>query len=93
MKIVKVADKIFIGKISCMLRYFRKINERTTYNRFYADGRAESAMRNASMLQALRRDKEYDLTKERRRAGYIIFRQSKWRSRNSKSNIEPNCSQ
>ena len=39
MKIVKVAEKTFIGKDIIHVGIFQKNDERTTYNMIYADGK------------------------------------------------------
>jgi topoisomerase-4 subunit A len=40
MKVVKVADKVFIGKDILYAAIFRKGDERTTYNMIYLDGKS-----------------------------------------------------
>lgn len=39
MKVVRVADKTFIGKDILHIAVFQKNDERTTYNMIYADGK------------------------------------------------------
>ena len=39
MKVVKVADKAFIGKDIIHVAVFQKNDERTTYNMIYVDGK------------------------------------------------------
>ena len=38
MKVVKVSDKVFIGKDILHAAVFQKNDDRTTYNMIYADG-------------------------------------------------------
>jgi len=40
MKVVKVADKAFIGKDIIHIAVFKKNDERTTYNMIYLDGKS-----------------------------------------------------
>ena len=40
MKVVKVADKAFIGKDIIHVAVFQKNDERTTYNMIYTDGKS-----------------------------------------------------
>lgn len=63
MKIVKVADKAFIGKDIMHLAVFRKNDERTTYNMIYLDGKSGVTYAKRFNVTGITRDKEYDLTK------------------------------
>jgi topoisomerase-4 subunit A len=63
MKVVKVADKVFIGKDIIHVAVFRKNDERTTYNMIYADGKKGISYAKRFNVTAVTRDKEYDLTK------------------------------
>jgi len=63
MKIVKVADKSFIGKDIIHVAVFRKNDERTTYNMIYADGKSGISYGKRFNVTGVTRDKEYDLTK------------------------------
>ena len=40
MKVVKVSDKVFIGKDILHVAVFQKNDERTTYNMIYMDGKS-----------------------------------------------------
>ncbi len=68
MKVVKVADKVFIGKDIIHVAVFRKNDERTTYNMIYADGKKGISYAKRFNVTAVTRDKEYDLTKPSRYA-------------------------
>jgi topoisomerase-4 subunit A len=61
--VVKVADKVFIGKDIIHVAVFRKNDERTTYNMIYADGKKGISYAKRFNVTAVTRDKEYDLTK------------------------------
>lgn len=63
MKVVKVQDKVFIGKDILYAAVFRKGDERTTYNMIYTDGASGVSFAKRFNVTGVTRDKEYDLTK------------------------------
>lgn len=63
MKVVKVQDKVFIGKDIIHAAIFRKGDERTTYNMMYTDGESGTTFAKRFNVTGITRDKEYDLTK------------------------------
>ena len=63
MKVVKVQDKVFIGKDILYAAVFRKGDERTTYNMIYTDGDSGTTFGKRFNVTGVTRDKEYDLTK------------------------------
>jgi topoisomerase-4 subunit A len=63
MKVVKVADKVFIGKDIIYAAVFIKNDERTTYNLIYVDGATGVSFAKRFNVTGITRDKEYDLTK------------------------------
>jgi len=63
MKVVRVADKAFIGKDILHVAVFRKNDERTTYNMIYTDGKSGMSYAKRFNVTGVTRDKEYDLTK------------------------------
>lgn len=63
LKVVKVAEKSFIGKDILHVAIFHKNDERTTYNLIYADGKAGVSYAKRFNVTGVTRDKEYDLTK------------------------------
>jgi topoisomerase IV subunit A len=63
MKVVKVQDKVFIGKDILYAAIFRKGDERTTYNMIYTDGASGVTFAKRFNVTGITRDKEYDLTK------------------------------
>jgi topoisomerase-4 subunit A len=63
MKVVKVQDKVFIGKDILYAAVFRKGDERTTYNMVYTDGGTGTTFAKRFNVTGVTRDKEYDLTK------------------------------
>ncbi len=63
MKVVKVSDKVFIGKDILYAAVFQKNDERTTYNMIYVDGKSGVSYAKRFNVTGVTRDKEYDLTK------------------------------
>ncbi|MFM7510707.1 MAG: DNA gyrase/topoisomerase IV subunit A [Bacteroidota bacterium] len=63
LKVVKVAEKSFIGKDILHIALFHKNDERTTYNLIYADGKGGMSYAKRFNVTGVTRDKEYDLTK------------------------------
>ncbi len=63
MKVVKVSDKVFIGKDIIYAAVFQKNDERTTYNIVYLDGASGTSYAKRFNVTGVTRDKEYDLTK------------------------------
>ncbi|MBN8836064.1 MAG: DNA gyrase/topoisomerase IV subunit A [Sphingobacteriia bacterium] len=63
MKVVKVGDKVFIGKDIIHVAIFKKNDERTTYNMIYVDGATGTSYAKRFNVTGVTRDKEYDLTK------------------------------
>ncbi|HMH33024.1 MAG TPA: DNA gyrase/topoisomerase IV subunit A, partial [Puia sp.] len=64
MKVVKVAEKAFIGKDIIHVAVFRKNDERTTYNMIYTDGKTGVSFAKRFNVTGVTRDKEYDLAKD-----------------------------
>ena len=73
MKVVKVADKVFIGKDIIHAAVFRKNDERTTYNMIYVDGKTGISYAKRFNVTGVTRDKEYDLTKGEERSKVHYF--------------------
>lgn len=63
MKVVKVADKAYIGKDIIHVAVFQKNDERTTYNMIYVDGKTGVSYAKRFNVTGVTREKEYDLTK------------------------------
>lgn len=61
-KVVRIADKVFVGKDIIHTDVWLKSDERTTYNMIYLDGASGKAMAKRFNVNAITRDKEYDLT-------------------------------
>jgi len=73
MKVVKVQEKVFIGKDILHAAVFQKNDERTTYNMIYSDGKGGLSYAKRFNVTGVTRDKEYDLTKgdERSKVHYL----------------------
>ncbi|MEY2834769.1 MAG: hypothetical protein RLZZ557_431 [Bacteroidota bacterium] len=63
MKVVKVDDKVYIGKDIIYAAIFVKSDERTTYNIIYTDAATGIAFAKRFNVTGITRDKDYDLTK------------------------------
>jgi len=61
-KIVKVADKLFVGKGVIYVNVFKKNDKRTIYNAIYQDGKGGAYYLKRFAATGLTRDKEYDLS-------------------------------
>lgn len=64
MKVVKVAEKTFIGKDIIHVSVFDKTNDRITYNMIYADGKTGISYAKRFNVTGVTREKEYDLASE-----------------------------
>lgn len=65
-KIVKVQDKLYIGKKGTKVRYiglFKKDDKRTVYNVIYRNGKDGEYYKKRFHIRGLTREKEYDITK------------------------------
>ena len=61
-KVVKVADKVFVGSDIIHIDIFRKNDHRTIYNAIYRDGKKGIYFMKRFAVTGVARDKEYDLT-------------------------------
>jgi topoisomerase-4 subunit A len=61
-KIVKVSDKMFVGKNVLYLNVFRRNDKRTIYNVVYRSGKAGPYYIKRFAVTGVTRDKEYDVT-------------------------------
>jgi topoisomerase-4 subunit A len=61
-KVVKVADKVYVGKDIIHIDIYRKNDHRTIYNAIYRDGRGGIYYMKRFAVTGVARDKEYDLT-------------------------------
>jgi len=73
MKIVRVADKVFIGKDILYAAVFQKNDERTIYNMVYLDGKSGISFAKRFNVMGITREKEYDLTQGTERSKVLYF--------------------
>ncbi len=63
MKVVRVGEKVYIGKDIIHVAVFQKNDERTTYNMIYVDGGTGTSYAKRFNVTGITRDKEYDLSR------------------------------
>lgn len=92
MKVVKVADKVFIGKDIIYSAIFQKNDERTIYNMMYVDGKSGISFAKRFNVMGITRDKEYDLTQgtERSKVHYFTANPN-GEAEVIKITLSPNC--
>lgn len=61
-KVLKVAEKIFVGKNILHVQVFKKNDNRTIYNAVYRDGKQGSYFIKRFPVTSVSRDKDYDIT-------------------------------
>ena len=61
-KVVKVQEKMFVGKNVLHLAVFKRNDERTIYNIIYQDGRGGAYYQKRCSITGVTRDREYNLT-------------------------------
>ena len=61
-KVVKVADKIFVGKNIIHVQVFKKNDKRTIYNAVYRDGKKGNYFITRFNVPTITRDRDYNLT-------------------------------
>lgn len=93
MKVVKVADKTFIGKDILHAAVFLKSDERTTYNMIYTDGASGVSYAKRFNVTGITRDKDYDLTKgsDKSKVQYLSVNPN-GEAEVVKITLSPNCS-
>ena len=92
MKVVKVSDKVFIGKDILHAAVFQKNDERTTYNMIYVDGATGINYAKRFNVTGITRDKEYPLTKsaDKSRVHYLSVN-ANGEAESVKIILSPNC--
>lgn len=93
MKVVKVSDKVFIGKGILHAAVFQKNDERTTYNMVYTDGVSGIAYAKRFNVTGVTRDKEYPLAKDpaKSKVHYLSIN-ANGEAESVKIILSPNCS-
>lgn len=72
-KVIKIADKVFVGKDIIHTAVWLKSDERTTYNMIYLDGKSGKSFAKRFNVNAITRDKEYDLTQGSKGSKVLYF--------------------
>ena len=92
MKVVKVSDKVFIGKDILYAAVFQKNDERTTYNMVYVDGGSAISYAKRFNVTGVTRDKEYPLAKstEKSKVHYLSINPN-GEAESVKIVLSPNC--
>ena len=72
-KIVKVADKVFVGLDIIHIDIYRKNDNRTIYNAIYRDGKGGIYYMKRFAVTGVARDKEYDLTQGKPSSRVMYF--------------------
>jgi len=73
MKVVKVADKVFVGKNIVHVGVFKKGDDRMVYHLIYRDGALGKTYAKRFQVKGITRDKEYDLTKGTKSSKALYF--------------------
>ncbi|MCI0921133.1 DNA gyrase/topoisomerase IV subunit A [Sphingobacterium rhinopitheci] len=71
--VVKVQDKVFVGKDIIHIAVFKKGDERTIYNAIYNDGPNGNTYVKRFAVTGVTRDKEYDITKGTKGSKLLYF--------------------
>ena len=61
-KVVRIGEKVFVGKNILHTAVWKKGDDRTTYNMVYSDGKTGKSYAKRFNVKSITRDKEYDLT-------------------------------
>ena len=61
-KVIRIADKVFVGKGVLYVQVFKKNDKRTIYNVVYRDGKTGPYYIKRFSVTSITRDKEYDVT-------------------------------
>ena len=72
-KVVRISDKVFIGKNIIHVDVWKKGDDRTTYNMIYVDAGNGRSMAKRFNVTSITRDKDYDLTKGAKGSKVLYF--------------------
>ncbi len=73
MQVVKIDNKVFVGKDIIHCAVFKKKDERTIYNMIYKDGKSGNSMIKRFPVKSITRNKEYILTKSEKGSKILYF--------------------
>ena len=72
-KVIRVADKIFVGKNILWVQVFKRNDKRTVYNAVYRDGRQGYYYIKRFNITSIIRDRDYDLTQGKPGSRVLYF--------------------
>lgn len=72
-KVVRVAEKLFVGKNILFISLFKKNDKRTIYNVVYRNGRGGANYMKRFAVVGVTRDKEYDVTQGKENSKILYF--------------------
>jgi topoisomerase IV subunit A len=72
-KVVKIAEKVFVGKDIIHVEIFKKNDERKVYNTVYYDGKSKRSYIKRFQVLAVTRDRDYDLTRGEEDSKVLYF--------------------
>lgn len=73
MQVVKVDNKVFVGKDIIHCAVFKKKDDRTIYNMIYKDGKSNNTLMKRFSVTSITRGKEYQLTKSAKGSKVLYF--------------------
>lgn len=71
--VIKIQDKVFVGKDIIHVAVFKKGDDRTVYNMIYKDGESGVSYIKRFNVMGVTRDKDYDLTKGTKGSKLLYF--------------------
>ena len=72
-QVVRISDKVFVGKNIIHAAVWKRGDDRTTYNMMYLDGKTGRTMAKRFHVSAIIREKLYDLTKGNKNSRVLYF--------------------
>ena len=72
-KVIKVADKVFVGTNVLYVNVFKRNDRRTIYNVVYRDGKEGYSYMKRFFVNSITRDKEYDVTTGKEGSKILYF--------------------
>ena len=73
MQVVKVGNKVFVGKGFIYCAVFKKKDDRTIYNMIYHDGQSGNTMMKRFPVSSITRGKDYSITKSDKGSKVLYF--------------------
>ncbi|MDC0249545.1 DNA gyrase/topoisomerase IV subunit A, partial [Flavobacteriales bacterium] len=73
MQVVKVENKVFVGKDIIHCSVFKKKDDRTIYNMIYKDGKSGNTLMKRFPVKSITRSKDYQLTKSDKGSKVLYF--------------------